>query len=117
MTNKNMNAHGQDDARDLKAITLAAEPPLLRLARALVANPAGVTRNQADAIAERPNGPHYMMEFRRLMGFKKNTKRVPTHGPADRQSWYGVYFLLPEERAELLAVLDVVRRIERRAGE
>lgn len=81
-------------------------PRMMRLALALLENPAGVPREVADKIAPASNGPHYIGRLRSRLGLEIPCERVNCTTKDGEASWYGVYSLTPSDRRILLEALQ-----------
>ncbi len=81
-------------------------PRLKRLARALLDNPAGLSREQVDQVTPCSNGPEYVRQLKYRLGLTLPTKRITFTTVDGVKSWYGRYYLTPTDQERLTAALS-----------
>ncbi len=82
-------------------------PRLKRLLRALLDNPAGLSREQVDHVTPCSNGPEYARQLHERLGLNLvPCERISFTTIDGVSSWYGLYRLTPSDRKKLLAALS-----------
>lgn len=81
-------------------------PRQIRLARALLSNPAGLPREAADRATPASNSPEYIRQLRERLGLDIPCEMVAFVTIDGVESKRGVYHLTYSDRQRLVAALD-----------